>query len=132
MSTYLELLPDELHRKVYSYLYNDVMHELEYGGQVPVYPVAFYYCFMRENSDYIRHKYLKTLYARITRPFRTVREIDWMRFMLDLERPTIWTCLLEPWNSYNIRRDGGGIRWHTTYDCPKLSLGGWLRLTEHL
>ena len=139
--TYLDLLPDELCSQVYRHLYDDVMHQIEYGGGTPVYPVAFYYCFTRENSDYVRHKYLKHKYQLMYKRLCTIRELDWFRFMLDMERATVWTSILEPWNHCLVRRwqhvderghTTGGIRWHTLYDPPKLTIAGWSRLSEAL
>lgn len=137
MNTYLDLLPDELSREIYKYLYADVMYELEFEGGAPVYPINYYYCFCRENSDYIRHKFLKRQYKEFCRRPTTCRQMDWFKFIMDLERPTVWTSILEPWNSTFTRRweieerdGGGGIRWYTAYDAPFLSFGGWERLLD--
>lgn len=132
MPSYIDRLPDAVCRKVYSYLYDNVMHELETDGGVPVYPIAFYYCFTRQNSDYVRFKYLNDAYALTYDRTMNVRERDWYKFILDLERPTMWTSILEPWNYLLIRHchTGGGIRWFTAYDPPKLTMGGWCRLCD--
>ena len=141
--SYLDLLPDELYRRVLKYRFADVLHQLEYGNGVPVYPIDFYYCFCAENSDYVRSKYLQTKWRediRHRRGSNTLGLRDWWKLIMDLERPTVWTSAVHGWKLYSVRRwqyeEGGrvmgGLYWNSTYEKAHLTMAGWDRLSSKL
>jgi len=138
--SYLDLLPEELHRKINKLLFDDVLHQIDYGGGVPVYPIDLYYVFCPENSDYVRNKSLVATYHRLklNTGEKPIAERDWMRLLLDLERPTVWSSAINCWKLYNVRRwacmtNGmlrSGLYWNSTYERPRLTIAGWYRLTK--
>jgi len=138
---YLDLLPNELMREVQRYLFADCLHQIDTGCGVPVYPIDLYYAFCAENSDYIRSRYLNKLYADLNMQSaqRPLRERDYFRLLVDLERPTIYTCQFTyQWKSYSVRTwatmsNGllrSGLKWNSTYEKPRLTIAGWHRLTQ--
>jgi len=143
--TYLDLLPDELYReRIAKLLFADVLHQLEYGHGVPVYPIDFYYCFCSGNSDYVRSRYLNTKWREVKGNLKgpnSLRTRDWYKLLMDLERPTVWTSAVHGWKVYSVRRwqainaNGqlmGGLYWNSTYEKPHLSMAGWCRLSNTL
>jgi len=137
MPTYLGALPDELFKKIYRYLKDDVIEQVEVGNGFPVYPIAYYYCFTRANSDCIRHHYMRNKLKERGLEESIGMEADWYRFAIDLERPTMFVRPHDPWNVLPLRRwtkiytDGtmrGGIRWYTSFESNILSPAGWRRL----
>jgi len=136
-------LPDEIYRIILKYQYSEVLHQLEYGGGVPVYPIDFYYCFCAENSDYVRSRYLQSKWKddiKDRRGSSTLRLRDWWKLLMDLERPTVWTSAVHGWKLYSVRRwqvesggiTRGGLYWNSTYEQAHLSLPGWDRLSSNL
>ena len=135
---YLDLLPDELFRKVYEYVYSQALYDIEGGcGQIPL---DMYYIFCPENSDYVRAEYLKRTYLtkRILNPPGYGYENDYWKLLIDLERPTIYCSPLCSWKHYYVRRwevmrDGylkGGLYWNSSFESAMLTLAGWARLTD--
>lgn len=139
MCTYLSLLPDEVHRHVYKFLYDACVYEIEAGGGLPVYPLDLYYAFCAENSDYIRADYLKRMYIQLRLDSdATPDELLFLKLLLDLERPTVYCSPLANWKHHSVRRwehmtDGelrGGLYWNGAEYSSMLSAMGWARLTE--
>lgn len=130
---FLDALPDELFRHVYSFIKAD---SLQY---IPQYELV------KDMAPYVRHlggdpvrsKYLNDKYRSITKNGKgRIRELDLWKLLCDLERPVIWHTTILGWDEWFVRRfevhDGGGIQWHSIYEPSKLSLAGWHRLvTEH-
>lgn len=141
MTTYIDLLPDEICLKVHKYLYDQVMWDIE-GGKGMGVGLELYYLFCPENSDYVRSEYLKRTYMSkkiLDDPMSRV-ENDWWKYLVDLERPTVYCSPLCNWKHYYVRRwevmsDGmlkGGLYWNSAFDSAQLTREGWFRLTNHL
>lgn len=142
--TLLSCLPDDLYREsIAKLLFADVLHQVEYGGGTPVYPVDFYYCFCAGNSDYVRARYLADKWNRDIKPkrgYKTLQVRDWFKLLIDLERPVVWTSAIHGWRVYSVRQwqavsngvKRGGLYWNSTYEKPMLTYAGWSRLSHSL
>lgn len=138
-TNWLSCLPTELAREVWSYSKAAVMKELvaEVERKTTLSNVPMYY--RNLGSDPIRCKYMNDTYRSISKTGKgRLRELDWWKLICDLERPIVWhTCILG-WNEWFVRRyqiyskDVGesGIQWQSIYEPGKLTIAGWLRLTE--
>ena len=133
----INLLPCELCLKVYKYLYDDAMYQIE-GGGGPIIPIDMYYLFCPENSDFVRAEYLKRKYLdRKLNGVMPIIENDYWKLLVDLERPTVYCNPLCNWKHYYVRRwetmtQGyirGGLYWNRSFDSETLTRLGWLRLT---
>jgi len=138
-TNYLACLPVELAREVWRYSKSEVLKELlvVVEKKSTLANTPSYY--RNLGSDPIRSKYLNDTFRQTCKLGKgRLRELDWWKLIIDLERPIVWhTCILG-WNEWFVRRyqiysqdvGEGGIRWQSIYEPGKLTLAGWLRLTE--
>ena len=139
MRNFLSQLPDEIYRKIYTYVKAECVHEIpiKVKKTTTMQNKPLYY--RNLGSDPIRCKYLNDAYRKADKTGRgRIRELDYWKLMCDLERPIVWhTCILG-WQEWFVRRyqiyakdvGPGGVTWHSIYEPGKLTLAGWHRLTR--
>ena len=131
---YLDELPDEIYRMVYSYMHADVVNDIM--GKVPlvtgIWPPKQSIFNMQNGSDHIRSAAINNAYRRHMRHYK---EQDWFRLLIDMERPSAYKLQSYGYNSWMVRRhkvfdmDVKGIWWNSS-DMPcRLTYAGWCRLT---
>lgn len=138
-TNYLATLPAELLKEVWSYTKASWLQELQLSVSTKTLLNNTPSYYRNLGSDPIRCKYLNDTYREIAKVGKgRTRELDWWKLIIDLERPIVWhTCILG-WSEWFVRRyqvyakdiGQGGIQWHSIYEPGKLTLAGWLRLTN--
>ena len=132
MNTYLDLLPDDIYRIVYSYLFADTMNQIitEQPLVVGIWPPLEMLFLLQNGSDVIRSQSLNNTYRRKVRHYK---EGDWFKLLIDLERPTAFKLRQYGFHSWmhvkvwDLANDGG-VWWNSNQQPLRLNLAGWRRL----
>ncbi len=139
--TYLDLLPDELYRRIAKYMYAEPMGEIH--TLLPliegVWPPLEMAADMQNCSDHIRSACINNSYRRHSK--RHYRESDWYNLLIDLERPCGCypstddfyplhpTWLTRQCKVYDISASGC-FWWSSCRVSVRLTYAGWCRLTH--
>jgi hypothetical protein len=128
---YLDQLPDDIYKKIATYMYAEVLQEVEsfLSVQHTIFPELATF---QNGSDHIRSNSLCNSYRRHRRHFR---EADWYKLLIDLERPCacqlacvgFFPWLLRRWRVFDL--SAGGDMWWTHCKHPTLmTYAGWRRV----
>jgi len=132
MRSYLDMLPDEIYRIVYSYIRADVMKQIvnDMPLIVGIWPPKEILFLLQNGSDIVRSQSINNSYRRKVRHYR---EGDWYKLLIDLERPSAYKLQDHGFHTWihvkvwDLANDGG-VWWNSNQQPLRLNLAGWKRL----